>query len=1083
MFSVPPVTSKFDSRLAAKFFELPAPEMVGAPKSILFNIGKIRTEIVSFLFLRIIQGLVTNPHVQMHLVDYLLNLYSPVLNFGAPRELNILTEETRLILEGIQDGLLLTIKNQLTLEMVLYYILEKKISYHHRTFQGDKRILAQYFTRVHASLYSYGPDPYFESAVDINNSSVAEINARGHEIYSHLMISLMTRLSTIGIFMAEYRHEQLTETAWAFILLHCKTVTLMYVIEKDKRKPLITYLQQPGKKNCDKVIYNSDLLSELILTIPPKNRLAVWQNSFTNGHLAKIIKSPVVFESLVAMFSKEEQVIVRAQFPSGKFLSLDPVLTAQFFTAVTPSSSGATSAELLMQARRGILAQALRDMYIDAKYQFVKHQLINAILNVFAIEVGINTVESTQQQALNDPSIQSLLLEFSKKIAGLLTLSNIIEFIYQTKLKVPIENLLIQADQPDQELINRRLDAYGEDAAFSQSILFEEYVNGNEVIFKAVDDDEIEWKVSISLVHRLANLGFVDLNKAEKLTYEQDAIHYFQDSNFKIAFVNVNERIPLIKFLFNRSDDRLARFFRHYPAFSAVVDYFPLERKKSFFQRNCTLAPLFINNFTQFHAVLKDLLPEHHVIIFKNITRMFLEKVLTRAEHYAILLEYIPITLMKFFVKIIPISQFEEFHDSQAKFSNFMSKLFWEVHEKFLSRLSDEYLQNIHPSVPAIIDSVQRLSLPAVKSLFKKLGSNYLQCVFSNSNKLFMLGAAVEEQKYEIACNSFDAKHLREIFNNQMSLTNLSFIKTNKLSFMVKLINAGCGCYESLFTELTFLSNALKLIPGQELNFTKIIKIDFNTVVQTYAHLLGILKTFNHSLARVTFCLRLGANLRRFVTNVEEFTQVYNLFNEMDKLFFQNKTTDFNDYLEDLEKAQRQKIEDLTGSLDAILTEFNNAQAYVTFPPCPINDLLTTSLTLSSRISKLKNYVDSPPAEQLLQTKLIFLEVVNCLEQAFNGQIWKKSGDQRFFGRPRLDLIKQLNSEFRGFHYTRFLGVLLHKIFTTHEAELITTSNPLHKQIYALLKDIKIPPAHDKLLFLIPDEKADPSPARTSLKM
>jgi hypothetical protein len=1101
VFTSPPALAQFDNRLSQKFFEGPADELVGSSQ--ILNISKIRKEAAK-LILSAAAGTKIPSSMLKQPLQPLLNMYAPLLNYEKTNEIDELTDYQRRIYELAQAGLLPAIKTQLTVEFMLWYILEIKIGFRMVNLELDASNLLLLMERVYKELNFYGPDSNFNKVINFDNPDECNwqvVMARGQEIYSHLMTSLLRRLQNLGYFNLNSKTEKVSATAVAVILPECKTVSLIYVNDNNQTKPLIAYVQQAGPKNIDNVITTANFLFELIHTIPTRQRLAVWQNSFTTAHLIKIIETPLQFKKLCALFTEEERVIVRTQFANIRFLNFDSGLMPRFFEA-TEATEGSEKKlpEYLMQLRRGIAATKLLELLrnVSDKSNSKKTALVNAILNFYAEELGIIQIKDDSERLLNDPAIDDVAMKFGAQVTQLFTVTSVLEYIYNNRIKVSLVNLLANAkaistsgQTPEQanktiedifNLIKEKLDAYGQDDFFTPYILFDEKALVANTEYILIADHELECQIYITLLHRLVDAGYIKFDEFQKINYKTDSIYFPQNKNgIKLAFVN-DERVPFLTYMLAQDYAAMGEILDLHPDLSAVISYYPKDRLKPFFSSNFGKAHSYITNFRSFKRAVRGFTPRATSLFFKNMTSDFIKKIVTSDDEYLELLGLVPMLLLDDFFKKIPQKHFQKLHLEYDKFSKFIGKLPWQMQELFLDSLSQDYLQNIHPDIHIVLATIKLLSTEAIAKLFKKLGDAYLRCIFTNALKLFQTGSEVLQFRYYTVCNSLSDAHLRQIFHDQVSLTCLEFLEALKVKFIIKLINVGCGAYKELFTSLSFLQVTLKSIAGRELELVKQINIDLLALSKNHSHLRNILETFSQSDARLKYCLRLGADLKRFIRNEAEFEAIYSLLNDADKKTFQEHFPIFLAYYKLAENQVVVKITALLQGIDSILSVLDRGKNVYDFKkPVDVIKLGALEAAIIQIQQKAYSFAESPVAERIIKVNLAFEEVMNTVEQAFQNEM-PGQGSMRLFSRPPHKVFEMLNNQDRDYLYIRFLGSLLSHIYASFPHESAANQFPLHVTLQKTFRHLKKSPYHDNLLLLVAAETIQSSASSSRIR-
>jgi hypothetical protein len=1098
----PPILAEFDSRLTSKFFESPAQDKVGTP-SRLTNISTIRKEAVSLILNEAVRSRIPPTRLKNPLLP-LINLYAPILHYEKSIIPDVLTEPQRRLYELAQAGLLPVIKTQLTLEFVLWFILETKVGFRVNNLEIDTRNLNLYMERVYHGLAVFGPDPFFQKVINFDDPSECNwmfLKDRIHLIYSELMTSLLRRMVNLGYFNVDNQLVAISENVNAVVMTQCKTISLVYVIDNNQPKSLLRYVQEAGQKNVDNVITSIQFLHELMATVIPENKLAVWINSLSMSHLVKIIGNQLNFKKLCGLFTETELVEIRARFEGVRFSQFDPALTDRFFVATEVTNDNDKKLpEILMQIRRGIVAKKLLELLRDVSESSSnrKTDLTNAVLNYYALEFGINTTENDNENLINDAAIQSALEIVNREAKDLFSITHVLEYIYHTRLKTPLVNLLASAkpgsDISEAELakhndyrfkhlfplIAEKLNVYGIDNVFTPILLFDE-ASMMDAEYNTISDKEIECQITITLIHRLANAGYVALTEYKQSKFKSDSIYYISNNSVKLAYVN-QEREPLLTYTLGLTDNEIGEMLLIHPHLLSVLDYFSEERLKTFFQNNVSNAHLFVTSYENLLVVLSYYTEREAAILFGNVSSKFLENVLTSDEKFLHVLCLIPALVMESLLRKIRPHHFQNLHPEYDKFFLFIEKLNGQMHAPFFSVLKRSYLQNIHPDVHDILTTIKILTRVGIQALFKKLGDAYLQCIFNNSSRLFRVGNNVAQERYYAVLEALSDGHLMIIFQDQTSVACVEALKYKKVDFLVRLINIGCGTYKSLFTELSFLEVTLKQIVGDELHLVDKIIIDFVAVSKNASHLWDILRTLTQSNARLKFCLKLGAEITRFIWNYEQFLDIFKLFSDSDKTEFESTFPQFKVYYEKFNAFQVAKIIELMEGIDSIISKLYTAKESNKFnSPSNSSDLDVLLEAVLDMQKVAASYSNHPLQEKFTKVNQEFQKIVSTIEQTFNDQV-PASGNQRFFTLPTQKILDKLNSKFFEYHFTRFLGSLLTHIYTGFPQEAAANKSTLHLMLQKHLTSLKEPLVHDDLLFLVPKNQ-NRSESSSSLRM
>ena len=909
MLSHSPAILRFDPRLTPNFYE--APEHTDQPEPF-HNMGKIRKEAIYLLFVNSMATSLNDLSLQRKFANYLLNAFSSFFHFGMSKDFNIHSEEFRQQLEQAKNGKVLYLKQNLTLEFVLYFILAKKIDFQAK-ISDTKLTLSKTLDKLYEDLDSYGADPEFIKFINFkythttgtqylydDNPQVDVLQELGTELHSSLMISLMRRLANRGYISFEgMQVEKVSATAVSFVLPGCKTITLMYVVEDKLRKPLISYLKETGRKDCSNIISNFELLTELLNSFPLDARLTMVRRSFNDDYLLKVIRNIADLTSLLGLFTYEDQDRIRILFAGKRFIRRDPAFSSSFYTAVPDPVDNKiyNLATWLMEARRTILTRKLTGLINSADHRELPEirDLEKVILNYFSGEVGLNPGYAFQSSLIQNKAIKKIVVEFSQLIPKLLSLTNIVDYIYTTRIK-PLLNEFVKnvtaADNTKNKL-TEKLDFFGEDDLFSTVNLFEEE-KAMDGIMQPLADKEVEVRLLITLVHRLAYSQFIDLSSRAAIQIDEDEIYYFPTSGMNFASVNM-EREPLTNFLLKKSNSQLNELFRAHPMLTDVIDQFPRDRQKILYQVNCRCLHLFVLNFQKLYSVLEKFSQDEREIFFKHVKTEMLSKVLEDTQQYEFFVNFVPkVSSFLHLLNKIPIAQFEKIHSSHTKFICFMRFIPDECQSSFVERLDADYLQNIHPTTESFCETYQSISVSAISILYTKLGDNYFQILFPNVNRFIFLLKFGNEIKTVNLCRMVAPEHLREILNTDSAVTAvLNMAPNHQTDLTIEFINKSCPAYQKLFQDQSFFAATLKIMQGNELYFVQQLTINFVPSPVSRDHLFEILIQFSESKARLEFCLKMQTGLVVFIRTSADFLVLLELLAEPDRLVLLTKTFDF----------------------------------------------------------------------------------------------------------------------------------------------------------------------------------------------
>jgi hypothetical protein len=1145
LLSHSPAILRFDPRLTAKFYE--TIDQPDHPEQF-HNIGKVRKEAIYLLLFNSLASAFDNDlPLQRKFANHLLNSFSTFFHFAVSKELNVHSEEFRHKLEQSKSGKILYLKQNLTLEFVLYFIITRKIEFEAK-IRDNRLSLSENLNNLYKDLDGYGPDHEFIKFINFkytnttgtqylydDNPQVDVLNELGPELHSSLIISLMWRLANRGyINFTGMQVEKVSEKAVAFTLPGCKTITLMYVVEDKLRKPLISYLKEKGKKDCSKIIGNFELLSELLNSFPMELRLEILQRSFDEDYVVKIVKNIAELYSFLGLFTYDDQHKIRALFSGKQFVHRDPNFGALFYLPVTgPVNTAAYALAIwLMEARKNILTRALAALIKANDHGPLPEvrDLDKAILNYFAGEAGLIPNPFFDANLLQNKAVKKIVVDFTQLIPKLLSLTNIIGYIFTNNIKPLANDFVKRAIMVNSNnRLTAKLQFFGEDDSFSIVNLFEEEAALNDGTMQPLPDNEIEARLLITLVHRLAISKYIDLSNRIMLKIDDDEIYFFPGNGMNFSSVN-EEREPLAHFLVNQTNVKLNAWFRSHPVLADAIDQLPKDRQKDIYRVNCQNLHLFVMSYQKLHTVLEKFSQNDREIFFKHVKTEMLAKVLEDIEHYQFFMNFVPKASFANVINKIPIPQFEKIHYNHKKFICFMRIIPEDYQNLFVERLDADYLQNIHPAPDNYNETFQTLSILTVTALYTQLGDHYFRTLYSNTTRFIMLLRFGNEDKVFKLCKTVSAEHLREIFSSEVAVMSvLNLVPNHKKDLSIHFINLSCPAYQTLFSDQSFLVATLEIMRGNELDFVQRLTANFVPFAQSRDHLFEILTLFLESKARLEFCLKMKTGLIIFIRSNHDFLMLLEFFEEKDCLILLIETFDFlltrlikapedtiqffhcllsnqrkefyeflaktllfrqlldvrekfvafnkllsfeyqkifRPYLIIIESFEEAKYERLEYIVNGIWTDLCGAETsyVVSGHKTHSTDLSNLKYKIRLQIDKIELAMEYAIPDKLAQVEQSFKQVLAMLETALTEQ-FSQSCNRWFSSKSVPQLINNLNkSPFNHHHYTRMLGLILNNLYVSYPDVIDTSNNHDREALKQLVATIKKPMAYRNYLF------------------